>query len=185
VIKKRRFASLAAMLIILYGCDNVSSEDDPGSVADLCEDIFRLCINPILQGPIGPGAVSGLGPVSCANSSCHTSGGSGGGFILIQNAALNSTDEAFNFNSAQAFVNAASPSQSRLLAEPLVGDGGVASIGPHGGGDIFTSTAATCYQELLNWASTPNGSCLASCRFLTPTGASGQLVPADLTTCAP
>ena len=67
MIKKRRFVSLVAMLIILYGCDNVSSEDDPGSVADLCENIFSLCINPILQGPIRAGAVS------CANSSCHTS----------------------------------------------------------------------------------------------------------------
>lgn len=105
--------------------------------------------------------------------------------LLIQNAALNSTDEAFNFNSAQAFVNAANPSQSKLLAEPLVGDGGVASIGPHGGGDIFATTAATCYREILNWASTPNGTCPASCTVLTPTGGSGQLVPADLTSCAP
>ncbi len=177
--KKRRFASLAATLIILNGCDNVSTEDDPGSVADLCRNIFSLCINPILQGPIGAASVS------CANSACHTSSGSGGGFILIENAALNSTDEAFNFNSAQAFVNAAIPSQSRLLAEPLVGDGGLAAIGPHGGGDIFNSTAATCYQEILNWASTPNGTCPASCTVLTPTGGSGQLVPADLTTCAP
>ena len=179
MIKKRRFVSLAAMLIMLYGCDNVSSEDDPGSVADLCQNIFSLCINPILQGPIGSGAVS------CANSSCHTSSGSGGAFVLVEGAALGSTGEAFNFNSAQAFVNAASPAQSRLLAEPLIGDGGVASIGPHGGGDIFASTSSTCYQEMLNWASTPNGTCPASCTVLTPTGGSGQLVPADLTTCAP
>jgi hypothetical protein len=179
VIKKRRFASLAAALIILYGCDSVSTSDDPGSVADLCLNIFSLCINPILQGPIGASAVS------CSNGACHTSGGSGGGFILIQNAALNSTDEAFNFNSAQAFVNAASPTQSKLLAEPLVGDAGVASVGPHGGGDIFASTAASCYREIANWASTPNGTCPATCTVLTPTGGSGQLVPADLTTCAP
>ncbi len=177
--KKRRFASLAATLIILNGCDSVSTEDDPGSVADLCLNTFSLCINPILQGPIGASAVS------CANSTCHTSGGSGGGFILIENAALNSTDEAFNFNSAQAFVNASSPSQSKLLAEPLVGDSGVASVGPHGGGDIFASTGAACYQEIANWINTPNGTCPASCTVLTPTGGSGQLVPADLTTCAP
>ncbi len=177
--KKRRFASLAAALIILSGCDSASTEDDPGSVADLCMNIFSLCVNPILQGPIGASTVS------CSNSSCHSSGGSGGGFILTQNAALNSTDEAFNFNSAQAFVNAASPSQSKLLAEPLVGDAGVASIGPHGGGDIFSSTAATCYREIANWVSTPNGTCPSTCTVLTPTGGSGQLVPADLTTCAP
>ena len=179
MIKKRRFASLIATLIILSGCDNVSTEDDPGSVADLCLNTFSLCINPILQGPIGSGAVS------CADSACHTSVGSGGAFILTQNPALGSTDEAFNFNSAQAFVNAASPSQSKLLAEPLVGDGGIPSIGPHGGGDIFASTAAACYREILNWASTPNGTCPPSCTVLTPTGGSGQLVPADLTTCAP
>jgi hypothetical protein len=185
VNKKRRFASLAAALIILSGCDSASTEDDPGSVADLCMNIFSLCINPILQGPIGPGIASGLGPVSCASSSCHVSGGAGGAFILFQNAALNSTDEAFNFNSAQAFVNAASPSQSKLLAEPLVGDAGVASIGPHNGGDIFVNTAGTCYREISNWASTPNGTCPATCTVLTPTGGSGQLVPADLTTCTP
>jgi len=179
VINKRRFASLVAMLIFLNGCDSVSTDDDPGSVAELCMNIFSLCINPILQGPIGAATVS------CANSACHTSGGSGGGFILIQNAALNSTDEAFNFNSAQAFVNAASPSESKLLAEPLVGDAGVASVGPHGGGDIFASTTAACYREIANWASTPNGTCPATCTVLTPTGLSGQLVPADLTTCAP
>jgi len=179
VNKKRRFASLAAALIILTGCDSVSTEDDPSSVADLCMNIFSLCVNPILQGPIGAATVS------CANSSCHTSGGSGGGFILIQNAALNSTDEAFNFNSAQAFVNAANPAQSKLLAEPLVGDAGVASVGSHGGGDIFSSTSASCYREIANWASTPNGTCPSTCTVLTPTGGSGQLVPADLTTCAP
>jgi len=174
VIKKRRFASLAAMLIILYGCDNVSSEDDPGSVADLCFDIFTQCVSPILQGPIG------ASNVSCAASSCHTSSGSGGAFILVQNPVTPS-DFSFNFNSAQAFVNAASVSQSKLLAEPLIGDGGVASIGPHGGGDIFNSTAATCYQELLSWAGTPNGTCSTDCAVLPAAGP----MPADLATCAP
>lgn len=184
MIKRRRFVSLIAALIMLNGCDSVSTEDDPSSVADLCQNIFDLCISPILQGPIGPGVVSGLGPVSCAASACHTASGSGGGFVLIQSPG-SASDLAFNFNSAQAFVNAASPSQSKLLAEPLVGDGGVASIGPHTGGNIFTSTSSTCYLELLNWASTPDGTCPASCTVLTPTGGSGELVPADLTTCAP
>lgn len=174
MIKKRRIASLAAMLIMLNGCDNVSTEDDPGSVADLCLNIFTQCISPILQGPIGASAVS------CAASACHTSGGSGGAFVLIQNP-ITPSDFSFNFNSAQAFVNAASPSQSKLLAEPLVGDSGIASIGPHGGGDIFASTAATCYQELLSWAGTPNGTCAMDCAVLPAAGP----MPADLAICAP
>ncbi len=172
--KKRRFASLVAMLIFLNGCDSVSTEDDPGSVADLCSNIFDLCISPILQGPIGPMNVS------CAASACHTSGGSGGAFILVQNP-VSASDFAFNFNSAQAFVNPASVSQSKLLAEPLVGDAGVASVGPHGGGDIFASTASTCYQEIANWASTNNGTCPTNCTVLTGTGPSA----ADLASCAP
>ena len=172
--RKRPVALLIVALSMLNGCDNVSTEDDPGSVADLCQNIFNLCISPILQGPIGASSVS------CAASSCHTSGGSGGAFILIQNP-VSPSDLAFNFNSAQAFVNPASVSQSKLLAEPLVGDSGVPSVGPHGGGDIFNSTAATCYQELLQWAQTPNGSCGAGCAVLP----AGGPMPADLAICAP
>ena len=180
MIKRRRFVSLIAALIMLNGCDSVSTEDDPSSVADLCQNIFDLCISPILQGPIGPGVVSGLGPVSCAASACHTASGSGGGFVLIQSPG-SASDLAFNFNSAQAFVNAANVSQSRLLAEPLVGDGGVASIGSHGGGDVFANSSVACYQEIFNWASTPNGTCPTNCSVLTGTGPT----PADLAACTP
>ena len=179
MIKRRRFVSLVAMLIILNGCDSVSTEDDPGSVADLCQNIFDMCINPILQGVIGPGVASGLGPVSCAAAACHTDTGTGGGFIL--STASSASALAFNFNSAQAFVNAANVSQSRLLAEPLVGDGGVASIGSHGGGDIFVNTSASCYQEIFNWASTPNGTCPTNCTVLPAAGP----MPGDLAACAP
>ena len=174
MLKKRQFAPLIAVLVMLNGCDNVSTEDDPGSIAALCQNIFDSCISPILQGPIGASSVS------CANSSCHTSTGTGGAFILIQNPAT-ASDLAFNFNSAQAFVNVASPSQSELLAEPLVGDAGVASIGPHGGGDIFNTTAAACYQELLQWASTPDGSCPTDCTQFSNT----PPTPAELNSCAP
>lgn len=172
--RKRPVALLIVALSMLNGCDNVSTEDDPGSVADLCQNIFNLCISPILQGPIGASSVS------CAASSCHTSGGSGGAFILLQNP-VTASDFAFNFNSAQSFINPASVSQSKLLAEPLIGDAGVASVGPHGGGDIFNSTAATCYQELLQWAQTPNGSCGMGCAVLP----AGGPAPADLAACAP
>lgn len=172
--RKQPVALLIVALTMLNGCDNVSTEDDPGSVADLCQNVFELCISPILQGPIGAALVS------CAASSCHTSGGTGGAFILIQNPVTPS-DLAFNFNSAQSFVNPASVSQSKLLAEPLVGDAGVPSIGPHGGGDIFNSTAATCYQELSQWAQTPNGSCGAGCAVLPAAGP----MAADLAACAP
>lgn len=171
---KRPFALLTVAFTMLNGCDNVSTEDDPGSTAELCQNIFDLCISPILQGPIGPSTVS------CADSSCHTSGGAGGAFILIQNP-VTASDLAFNFNSTQSFVNPASVSQSKLLAEPLVGDAGVPSVGPHGGGDIFNSTSATCYQELLQWAQTPNGSCATGCAVLTNTGPTAG----DLAACAP
>ena len=176
--RKQPVALLIVALTMLNGCDNVSTEDDPGSVADLCQNIFDLCISPILQNPIG---ASGL---SCASASCH-GGGAGGGFALINGPgippALTPTDLAFNFNSAQAFVNPTSVSQSKLLAEPLVGDSGVPSVGSHGGGDIFNSTAAVCYQELSQWAQTSNGSCGVGCAAL-PTGGP---MPADLATCAP
>lgn len=175
---KRPVALLTVALTMLNGCDNVSTEDDPGSVADLCQNIFELCISPILQNPLG-----GSGQ-SCASAACH-GGGSGGGFILVSGPgfppSLSPTDLAFNFNSAQSFVNPVNVSQSKLLAEPLVGDAGVPSIGPHGGGDIFNSTAATCYQELSQWARTPNGSCGVGCAVLP----AGGPMPADLATCAP
>ncbi len=172
--RKRPLALLTVALTMLNGCDNVSTEDDPGSVADLCQNIFNLCVSPILQGPIGPSAVS------CAASSCHTSSGTGGAFILIQNPVTGS-DFAFNFNSAQSFVNPASVSQSKLLAEPLQGDAGVTTIGPHGGGDVFNSSSAACYQEMLQWAQTPNGSCGTGCAVLTSTGPTAG----DLLACAP
>ncbi len=147
MIKKRRFASLAAMLIILYGCDNVSTEDDPGSVADLCEVVFNQCISPILQN-----STSSFG--GCANSSCHGfgAGHTGGAFFLYESPTA--SELAFNFNSAQAFINPESPAQSKLLAEPLVGDSGVPSVASHV--NVFLSSSDLCYQQLLSWAQTPD-----------------------------
>lgn len=175
---KRPVALLIVALTMLNGCDNVSTEDDPGSVADLCQNIFELCISPILQNPIGATAQS------CASVSCH-GGGAGGGFVLINGPgippALTPTQLAFNFNSAQAFVNPASVSQSKLLAEPLIGDSGVPTVAGHVGGDIFLSTGAACYQEMLQWAQTPNGSCGVGCAVL-PAGGPNL---ADLAACAP
>ncbi|MFK7794314.1 MAG: hypothetical protein AB8B89_03085 [Gammaproteobacteria bacterium] len=155
--KKRRFASLAAALIILNGCDSVSTEDDPGSVADLCDVVFNQCVNPILQN-------STSGQVGCASSSCHGfgPGHTGGAYFLYESPNL--TELAFNFTSTQSFVNPASPAQSKLLAEPLIGDSGVASVGPHVGGDIFQATSDVCYQQLLTWVQTSNS---ASCAIST------------------
>ncbi|MEM8844799.1 MAG: hypothetical protein AAGB35_07115 [Pseudomonadota bacterium] len=168
---------IIATLTLLQGCGgdtgSVDVEVDTSTVADPCQNIYDLCINPILRGPIG------ASNTSCASSSCHGAGGSGGAFVLFNSSTP--VDLAFNFNSAKAFINPASVTQSKLLAEPLVGDSGVASVGPHGGGDNFNSNTNTCYQEILVWAGTTEGSCPTSCAVLSPSGPTA----ADLLSCAP
>ena len=142
--------------VALYGCDNVSTEDDPAGVANLCANVFEECISPLLQNPT-------MGNQSCASSTCHgLSGGSGGGFKLNENPLNGSPEMTLNLNSAQAFVNPSNANQSKLLAEPLVGDSGIPTVGPHGGGDIFNSTADPCYLEILAWAQANNSACPSS-----------------------
>ena len=177
VNKGMNLGLLFAILLLLHGCGGDSGDVDvepaTATVADPCQNIYDLCINPILKGPIG------ASNTSCASSSCHGSGGSGGAFVLFE--TVTPVDLAFNFNSAKAFLNPSSISQSKLLAEPLVGDSGVASVGSHGGGDNFDSTTNACYQEILAWANTTEGSCPTTCAVLTPSGPT----TADLLNCAP
>ncbi len=173
MIKKRRFASLAAMLIILNGCDSVSTEDDPGSVANLCRNVFDSCISPIMQNATATAT-------GCASSSCHGFvNHNGGGFFLYESPTP--TELAFNFNSAQSFVNVSNPVLSKLLEEPLAGVSSVPTVGPHGGGNIFQSTADVCYQQLLTWAQTPDdGSCAAiTCNAPLST----PVLPAEVNAC--
>ncbi|MEM7304087.1 MAG: hypothetical protein AAF372_01010 [Pseudomonadota bacterium] len=174
---KQWLVSLLATLALLHGCGgdtgDVDVEVTTATVANPCQNIYDLCINPILRGPIG------ASNTSCASSSCHGSGGSGGAFVLFN--TVTPVDLAFNFNSAKAFINPSSISQSKLLAEPLVGDSGVASVGSHGGGDNFSSSTNACYQEILAWAGTTEGTCPTTCAVLTASGPTA----ADLLNCAP
>ena len=177
VIKGMSLGLLFAILVLLHGCGgdtgDVDVEPATAAVADPCQNIYDLCNNPILRGPIG------ASNTSCASSSCHGSGGTGGAFVLFN--TVSPVDLAFNFNSAKAFINPTSISQSKLLAEPLVGDSGVASVGSHGGGDNFSSTTNACYQEILAWAGTTEGSCPTTCAVLTASGPTAT----DLLNCAP
>jgi hypothetical protein len=101
---------------------------------------FETDVNPLYDDPA----------LNCSSSGCHNvNGGSGGSFKIYANAAPGSPEMDANFFATVAFINLSNPPQSKLLLEPLAG--APASVGGHGGGDIFADTADPDYQTLCNW----------------------------------
>ncbi len=150
---------LTAVVALLSACDNVSVEDTPDTAAaTLCYADYQTCVDPILQAVVSN--------VTCSASACHALGGNGGGFKINQNPA---TDAEFmvNFFAAKAFANLTTPTQSKLLLEPLQGSFGI--TGSHGGGSIFPNTSDPCYQTILTWISKQVGADDSpSCGVCTP-----------------
>ncbi len=132
---------LLPVLAVLVACKEVVQSPLTESGQALCLSDYATCIDPILQGNI-QGA-------TCAASSCHATGGNGGGFKLNVGAAPGSPEMLANYYSAKGFANLNDPDQSKLLLEPLQGSFGI--TGSHGGGTIFRSTTDPCFQTIRSW----------------------------------
>lgn len=161
---------LAALAAALAGCGGGGSAlGNPSTVANppmaggqkLSFVYFQKCINPVfleqLQGTQG-GATN-----TCAGSGCHDNAtGTGGAFRVIPSAqpvdlsdpantpdVVRTTDIYKNFYSAQGEVVVGAPTQSRLVAKPLL-----LNI-LHGGGQIFSSEQDPHIQLFEYWITHP------------------------------
>jgi len=157
----RRLAGTCGAVLALAGCGG-GGIDNPAVVGGktLSFQFFQECVNPVFlaQLPIPGTALTN----TCAAGGCHDNvSGSGGALRLVPGAAkvtvgvtpdataIHASDMYKNFLSAQGQVLFAEPSQSRLIAKPLVK--GVL----HGGGRIFADETDPKVQLILYWMSHP------------------------------
>jgi hypothetical protein len=162
--------ALGALVALgLAACGGGNPLDNPPLVTNpppdasgqkLSFEYFQRCINPIFLTPL---AIDQNGVVStntCAGSGCHdNTNGTGGAFRvepaaqpadLAQDAdAIRATDMYRNFYSAQGEVVIGSPTQSRLLAKPLL-----LNV-LHGGGRVFATEQDLQAQLIAYWITHP------------------------------
>ena len=130
-------------LFLLTSCKQVENSENTG-VQTLSFSTFTGSVNSIFDTDIGG--------KTCSASGCHNiNGGSGGSFKIYSNA-VTTAELTANFISAKSFANLVTPSQSKLLLEPLTGI--FSSVGSHAGGDIFTNGDAN-YTIIFNWIDSP------------------------------
>ena len=146
-------AVLLWVLLRLTGCDKV--ENEPFQPAQTLKfggiDGFANSVNPLFDQSIND--------QSCASSGCHNmddlaNESKGGRFKINANVtAINSIEMTQNYLNALSFTNINQPEASALLLEPLAGS--YASVGSHGGGDVFISTDDINYQQIYRWIANP------------------------------
>jgi hypothetical protein len=121
---------------------------------------FQKCINPIFLAQLQSGTGS---TNTCASSGCHDNvNGTGGALRIVPGAqtmdlanlantadVIRSSDMYKNFYSAQGSSIIGSPSQSRLIAKPLLHNV------LHGGGLIFDSDQDPNAKLMAYWISHP------------------------------
>lgn len=130
-------------LLSLTSCKQVENKENTG-VQTLSYTTFTGSVNAVFDANIGG--------KTCASSGCHiVNGGSGGSFQIHANATTTAELTA-NFISAKSFANLVTPSESKLLLEPLTGI--FSSVGSHAGGDIFINGDAN-YTIIFNWINAP------------------------------
>lgn len=122
---------------------------------------FQRCINPILLAQL-PALQGGGFTNSCAGAGCHdTVTGAGGALRVIPGAqdidltdpgntpaVIRNSDMYKNYYSAQGAVVVGSPTQSRLLAKPML-------LVLHGGGQIFSSLSDANAARIAYWINNP------------------------------
>ncbi len=122
---------------------------------------FQRCINPILLAQL-PALQGGNFTNSCAGAGCHDNRtGAGGALRVVPGAqpvdltdaantpeVIRRSDMYKNFYSSQGAVVVGSPSQSRLLAKPLL-------LVLHGGGQIFQDESDANAQRIAYWINHP------------------------------
>lgn len=138
--------STSLLALVLVGCgESVKNEEIAVNQQLIFED-YQTSVNAIFDMDLD-------GKV-CSSSGCHNIGnGSGGGLKLYPNAAQDSFEMDFNYRVAQSLSNLTTPSQSKLLLEPLAGTFSI--TGSHAGGDIFANVNDPNYLTILAWISNP------------------------------
>jgi hypothetical protein len=122
---------------------------------------YQQCINPIVLAQL-PALQGGGLTNSCAGAGCHdTVSGTGGALRVVPGAqaidlgdvgntpaVIRLSDMYKNYYSAQGEVVVGAPTQSRLLAKPLL-------LVLHGGGQIFASATDTNAARIAYWINHP------------------------------
>jgi hypothetical protein len=145
--------------------DNPAAISNPASVSGqrLSFAYFQKCVNPIFDKQLQILFSSSTSTNSCAGSGCHDAAfGTGGALRVVPLAqpldlndvantadVIRASDMYKNFYSAQGEVVAGSPTQSRLLAKPLL-----LNV-LHGGGLIFENTSDANALLIQYWISHP------------------------------
>ncbi len=137
---------LIGLAFLLGGCgsDIPSSEVTTGLTLD-CQ---------VFQNPAtGVNRIFDLnfGGKTCSASGCHSIGSAGGAFKIYPGALPNTVEMQANYLVAKGFANLSSPTDSKLLLEPLAGSQSI--VGSHAGGDIFTGGEPE-YATILAWIMT-------------------------------
>jgi hypothetical protein len=164
---------MLAASIGLTGCGGSESNplDNPGLIGNpdrvtgqrLSFAYFQKCINPIFDTQLQIQFSNTTSTNSCAGSGCHdTTAGTGGAFRVVPAAhpldlndaantsdVIRASDMYKNYYSSQGEVTVGSPTQSRLLAKPLL-----LNV-LHGGGLIFESATDPNAQLIQYWISHP------------------------------
>ena len=138
---------LMGLALLLTGCgsDIPSSTVTTGLTLD-CQ---------VFQNPLtGVNRIFDLniGGRTCSASGCHSPTSAGGAFKIFPNAAPNTVEMQANYYAAIGSSNLGTPTNSKLLLEPLAGS--QPSVGGHGGGDIFLTGGEPEYATILTWIAT-------------------------------
>ena len=168
----RKLAPALFAALALAGCGGGSNPfDNPPEVENpldttgqkLSFAYFQKCINPILLARLEIRQNGQLSVNTCAASGCHdNANGTGGALRVVPSAApvdladaagqadaIRAGDMYKNYYSAQGSTVIGSPTQSRLLAKPLL----LNML--HGGGLIFESEQDANVQRIRYWISRP------------------------------
>ena len=169
-----RTTAAAAVLALfgLVGCgggdnpfDNPADVENPQLVSGqkLSFTYFQKCINPIFLAQLQSSSGGTVKTNTCSSSGCHDNvNGTGGALRIVPQAqAIDLADPANtadvirlsdmykNFYSAQGSAVIVSPTQSRLLAKPLLMNV------LHGGGLIFESDQDPLAKLIAYWITHP------------------------------
>jgi hypothetical protein len=139
---------LMGLSVLLVGCGSqISSSPNTAGLTLDCPNVFQST-----TAGVGVNRIFDLniGGKTCSAGGCHSVyTGSGGAFKIYPNAVANTPEMQANYYAAKAFANLSSPTESKLLLEPLAGS--QATVGGHGGGDIFPDSLDPNYITILAW----------------------------------
>lgn len=146
-VKSLAIAVALPMMGTLAGCGGDSASNEAIAVnQQLNFEVYQQQVNPILDADIDGR--------TCSSAGCHAvTNGSGGGLKLYPNAEPDSFEMDFNYRVAQSLSNLVTPSQSKLLLEPLAGTFSI--TGSHAGGDIFLDQSDPNFVVILSWIRNP------------------------------